>query len=130
MSSVPDSSLIFVYGSLRRGGFNHALFAGARFLGEAATAPHYSLHDLGPYPALVAGGTTSVLGELYSLSPEQLAAADELEGHPTVYTRGPIALAAPHEIVAAEAWLRAPEAVAHLPLVPSGDWLAHLRSRR
>jgi len=34
---------IFVYGTLKRGGRNHHFMAGQQFVGEARTAPGYTL---------------------------------------------------------------------------------------
>lgn len=79
--------LLFVYGSLLRGESNHAVIAGARFVGEAVTAARYTLVDLGEYPALVDGGESAVVGELYEVEEGLLAVLDEFEGHPDVYVR-------------------------------------------
>ena len=73
--------VLFVYGTLLRGQRYHdAYLGGARFLEAAATAPTYSLYDMGAcdYPALVAQGSTSVAGELYEVDAPTLAALDEL----------------------------------------------------
>jgi gamma-glutamylcyclotransferase (GGCT)/AIG2-like uncharacterized protein YtfP len=92
MTATPTTT-IFVYGSLKRGESNHRLLARARFLGRAHTAPFFELYDLGAFPAMVAGGFTSVAGELYEVDEETLAAIDRLEGHPTLYRRTPTPLA-------------------------------------
>jgi gamma-glutamylcyclotransferase (GGCT)/AIG2-like uncharacterized protein YtfP len=61
----PRSMRLFVYGSLLFGEIHNARLGGSRLLGEARTEPRYTLVDLGPYPALLDEGTTSVSGELY-----------------------------------------------------------------
>jgi gamma-glutamylaminecyclotransferase len=65
---------------------------GARFLGPARTAARFSLVDLGPYPALVAGGAEAVDGELYEVPADQLAGLDAFEEHPAFYVRETIRL--------------------------------------
>jgi len=92
MTATPTTT-IFVYGSLKRGESNHRLLARARFLRRAHTAPFFELYDLGAFPAMVAGGFTSIAGELYEVNEETLAALDRLEGHPTLYRRTPTPLA-------------------------------------
>ncbi|HEX4954518.1 MAG TPA: gamma-glutamylcyclotransferase family protein [Thermoanaerobaculia bacterium] len=87
-----ESALLFVYGSLRRGGENHRFLDGARFLGEARTEPGHQLLDLGRYPGMVAAAEGRVLGELFEVDGETLAALDRFEGHPTFYQRRPVRL--------------------------------------
>jgi gamma-glutamylcyclotransferase (GGCT)/AIG2-like uncharacterized protein YtfP len=74
--------VLFVYGSLKRGGRHHAELRGARFLGEASTAPGYALEALGEYLALVARphAVGAVPGELFQVDAELLALLDEFEG--------------------------------------------------
>jgi gamma-glutamylcyclotransferase (GGCT)/AIG2-like uncharacterized protein YtfP len=86
---------LFVYGTLKRGGSNHAHLAGQRFLGEARTAAGYTLVSLGDYPGLVpaSGDLAGVTGELWQIDAACLAGLDELEGiAENLYTRGPIQL--------------------------------------
>jgi RimJ/RimL family protein N-acetyltransferase/gamma-glutamylcyclotransferase (GGCT)/AIG2-like uncharacterized protein YtfP len=83
---------VFVYGTLRAGEKNHPVLGASRCLGEARTAPIYSLWDVGNYPALVPGGTTAVCGEIYEVDADALARLDVLEGHPTLFRREAIAL--------------------------------------
>lgn len=71
---------LFVYGSLKRDGRHHSELAGARFLGDATTAPGYSLVQLGTYLALVPKGAGTVVGELFELESAKLSALDDFEG--------------------------------------------------
>jgi gamma-glutamylcyclotransferase (GGCT)/AIG2-like uncharacterized protein YtfP len=77
-----DNPVLFVYGSLKRGGRHHAELRGAPFLGEASTAPGYALEELGEYVALVPRphALGSVPGEVYQVDAELLAWLDEFEG--------------------------------------------------
>ncbi len=77
MSEV-EQELVFVYGTLRRGGGKETLLRGSRFLRET-TLPG-TLHDLGSYPALVLGDGGVVHGEVWSCPAETLRSIDSYEG--------------------------------------------------
>lgn len=114
-----------MYGTLRRGEINHGLLRTARFLGRHRTAARYTLLDLGPYPAALAGGRTALSGELYALSHALLRRLDVLENYPREYTR--VLIPTP----SGKAWIylyRRRPAVA-VPLIPHGDWRRRRRSR-
>jgi gamma-glutamylaminecyclotransferase len=92
-------SLIFVYGTLKRGGSNHAFIAGQEFVGEATTSPGFVLYELEGYPGMVAdeSAAISVRGELWSVDDFCLRELDALEGlDEGLYRRVPIRLAPPH----------------------------------
>ncbi len=74
--------LLFVYGTLKRGGRNHPYLAKERFVGEACTVPGWAMYDVGGYPGLVAAPDSdrSVPGELWDVSDETLVRLDQLEG--------------------------------------------------
>ena len=110
---------VFVYGTLMAGEPNHGLLAGQTLLRRAETEPAFELVDLGPYPALVAGGETSVVGEVYEITVNVLAALDRLEGHPNFYRRARIRLSDGETVLA---YLLAPEQVRGQPRILSGDW--------
>lgn len=78
---------VFVYGTLRRGCRNHHLLRRARYLGRHRTPPAYTLFDTGPYPAVVTGGRTRVVGEVYAVDGRTFRALDRLEDYPRSYTR-------------------------------------------
>jgi gamma-glutamylaminecyclotransferase len=75
-------SLIFVYGTLKRGCSNHHYLAGQAFQGEASTAPGFALFDLGEHPGMVEipGEPGSVEGEVWSVDALCLENLDALEG--------------------------------------------------
>jgi len=79
--------LVAVYGSLKKGHFNHHTLAGAEFVADWQTAPEYTLLDLGGFPGVVATGSTAVHTEIYRVNGMILAQLDKLEGHPTFYRR-------------------------------------------
>ena len=74
--------LIFVYGTLKRGGENHHHFAGQTFIDVARTAPGYRLFELGGFPGMVehAVDRDGVVGEVWSVDAQCLRRLDELEG--------------------------------------------------
>ena len=119
-------TLVFVYGTLLVGERNHRHLTGARLVGEARTKPAFWLHDLGPFPALVAGGEHAVLGEVYAVDEAVLAALDRLEDHPRLYRRTSIVLANRSSV---ETYLLTPKQVAGHPIIDSGSWRARRKGR-
>ena len=108
---------VFVYGSLLAGEEHHDLLVKARMLGTGRTEPTYTLFDLGEYPALLAGGTTSVVGEIYAVDADLLAQLDEFEGHPKLFKRETIVLADGTDAYA-YVWQHAP----HGRVIAGGDY--------
>ncbi len=115
---MKTTTRIFTYGTLMTGQPNHRLLARAKWIGSARTEPRFDLVDLGPFPGLMSGGTTSVLGEIYEVDRETLAALDRLEGHPSFYERKTIRLANGQ-------WIAAylyPKRPPHAAVISGGDW--------
>lgn len=73
-----NTQAVFVYGTLRKGGSNHFRMEAADFLGRGNIAGRMWKIDW--YPILIRGGDTTVRGELYLVSEENLALLDEFEG--------------------------------------------------
>lgn len=102
--------LVFVYGTLKRGGSNHAWMAGQQFVGEARTVPGFCLYALDGYPGLVVDprDRDGVTGEVWSVQPAALAKLDEFEGTAEgLYTREPVKLLAPFADQTVDAYLYA-----------------------
>ena len=77
--AVDEKELVFVYGTLRRGGSNAFRMEGAVFCGEARVEGE--LHAITWYPGLtLKTGAGWVIGEVYQVGPEQMRALDEFEG--------------------------------------------------
>jgi gamma-glutamylcyclotransferase (GGCT)/AIG2-like uncharacterized protein YtfP len=75
------STLLFVYGTLKRGQRNHRLLDGQEFVRAARTRPGYRLLDLGPYPGLVESDTGGAIeGEIYRVDAATLLRLDAFEG--------------------------------------------------
>lgn len=99
---------LFLYGTLKRGGSNHAFLSGQRYLGDARTKPGFTLYSLGDFPGMVRspGDTKGVNGELWAVDAACLQQLDELEGVAEgLYERVPITLAAPHDNQPVETYL-------------------------
>jgi gamma-glutamylcyclotransferase (GGCT)/AIG2-like uncharacterized protein YtfP len=73
--------LVAVYGSLRKGLGNHYYLENAKYLGNFNTEPIYNLHSLGSYPGLKENGNTSVVMEVYEVTPIEAHSIDRLEGY-------------------------------------------------
>ena len=110
---------VFVYGTLRAGEPNHYLLDRHALVARARTEAAFELVSLGAFPAMIAGGTTAVVGEVYVIDPVTLAALDRLEGHPRFYQRTAIRLEDGDEVLA---YLLSPEQARGRTRIPSGDW--------
>ncbi|MGV3664408.1 MAG: gamma-glutamylcyclotransferase family protein [Prosthecobacter sp.] len=74
-------TLVFVYGTLKRGGDNHHWIEHQQFVAEARTLPLYRLHDLGGYPGMVHASQDglSIEGEVWEVDEAGLIKLDVLE---------------------------------------------------
>ena len=74
------STLVFVYGTLKRGGENHEWIENQRFVAEARTLPVYRMFDLGGYPGMVrAADGLAIQGEIWQVDGPGLVRLDVLE---------------------------------------------------
>jgi gamma-glutamylcyclotransferase (GGCT)/AIG2-like uncharacterized protein YtfP len=124
--------LIFLYGSLRRGGVRDATlhYQGAEFVAGAQVRG--ILYDLGRYPGLRLDPAANwVRGEIFAVTPETLAQLDEWEeidpAQPDVgeYRRVRAELSLPDES-SKTCWVYEVAAArcTGQPIIESGDWLA------
>jgi gamma-glutamylcyclotransferase (GGCT)/AIG2-like uncharacterized protein YtfP len=118
---------LFVYGTLLPGERNGHLLARAHPLGPRSTLPVFALLDMGTYPALVVGGDTAVVGELFRVDAELLTRLDALEEHPDLYVRQPIVLASGEP---AQTYVLPRERAHGGRALPDGDWRRHASARR
>jgi gamma-glutamylaminecyclotransferase len=89
-----ERTILFVYGTLKRGERNHHRMRGQEFLGAAATAPRYRVVDLGAHPGLVRDPNgLAIHGELFAVDARGLAELDEFEEVPGPFVREPIEVA-------------------------------------
>jgi len=110
---------VFVYGTLLSGEGNHGQLRGARPLAVRRTEPRYTLVSLGPYPALLVGGTTSVTGEVYDVDDDLLRAIDRFEGVPSLYRRERIRLLGGESV---HGYVLARPRAKSYEVIRSGDW--------
>ena len=128
MSEPESGDLVFVYGTLRRGGSNAFRMDGAEFVGPATVAGN--LYRISWYPGLVLDDDGRVTGEIYRVGAEQLRALDEFEGlaageiEGSEYRRVRVeANAGDHEVM--EVWVYEWKgAFNEDERIQSGDWLA------
>jgi gamma-glutamylaminecyclotransferase len=75
-------TILFIYGTLKRGQKGHHLIADQEFLGEATTMPLYRLFSLGWHPGMVLDTENGleVKGELWAVDESRLMKLDEYEG--------------------------------------------------
>ncbi len=92
------NTLLFVYGTLKRGCCNHHRLIGQEFVGVARTLALYRLYRIDWHPGLVAAELgVAVEGELWAVDERTLHRLDEYEGVPTWFDRRPVRLAAIEE---------------------------------
>ena len=111
MNMAPQSQLVFVYGSLKRGYNLHYLLEDQLPLGNAVTLPLYRLFDLGSYPGLIEWPEgLEIRGEVYQVGTDRLARLDEVEGvAEQLYVRRRVSLQTTfdsNEIHACSGWVR------------------------
>lgn len=86
------NSLVFVYGTLKKGFSNHRLLAGSEYLGTAQTVEKYAMYTTGTPIVLKDEAVSPIHGELYRVNEATLVALDSLEGHPDWYRREEISI--------------------------------------
>ncbi len=117
------TTLVFVYGTLRRGFCNHHLVRGSAFVGQGETVGRLVMHVAGQIPfAHDAEAAYPIVGEVYAVDGLTLATLDHLEDHPRWYVRTPVEVRlADGRVLTAEIYLcRRPEGWR----APRGDYAA------
>jgi gamma-glutamylcyclotransferase (GGCT)/AIG2-like uncharacterized protein YtfP len=102
--------LIFVYGTLKRGGSNHHFLAGQTFVGEGSTEPGFRLYALDGFPGMIRrpDDREGVRGEVWSIDAGCLKRLDILEDIAEgLYVREPVPLQAPFVAQTVEGYLYA-----------------------
>jgi gamma-glutamylaminecyclotransferase len=86
--NVLQHNVVAVYGTLKKGGSNHRLLYGQRFVGKGTTRDKYPLVISGlPYLLDKSAYGHHVEVEVYKVNNDTFAALDSLEGHPQFYQR-------------------------------------------
>jgi gamma-glutamylcyclotransferase (GGCT)/AIG2-like uncharacterized protein YtfP len=79
--------MVFVYGTLRQGCWNHHLLMGSYLVGKGRTSRRFGLYvDKIPF-VYKEEAISHITGELYEVDDETLGRIDRLEGHPQWYRR-------------------------------------------
>jgi len=115
----PVECLLFVYDTLRQGEPLHAQLGESRLIAVASTLPAFSLVDLGPYAALLRGGSTAVVGELYSVSLQTRRHLDVERQVPLLFNREKVQLADGSE---AETYVLPADKARGRRRIAQGDW--------
>lgn len=126
MTADPDPTLLFVYGTLKRGASNHPVLADQTYVGDASTVPGYRLFLVADYPGMVRdpADQRGVRGEIWSVSDNALRRLDAFEGVPErLYRRDRVPLTSPHEHLAVESYLYLRNIRGRRPII-SGAWPA------
>lgn len=127
----PRNIPVFVYGTLRKGYWNHHLLEDATFLAEGTTCDKYAMYAAG-YPMVTREQCeVPIQGELYLVSELELKYLDRLEGYPSHYDREMVPIKCDDECMVKDAWMYFLDA-AHerrLDHVPSGDYADYKEKR-
>ena len=115
--AVESVNIVFVYGTLKRGFYNHHYLHGSVYLGEFITDAKYTMYDYGEYPAVIVRGHTAISGELFQVEHGVMKDLDELEEYPLFYDR--IQIHTPHGL----AWMYVVNQVQPGAIVVDGNWL-------
>jgi gamma-glutamylaminecyclotransferase len=130
MEKEPNNGMhmVFVYGTLRKGLWNHSLLGTSKFIGMAKTKERYALYSNGVPFLSRAGSISQVTGEVYSVDGTTLLNLDRLEGHPDAYKReqAEVILQDGTEIIAWIYFCDTPRG----DLIESGDFLQKASPRR
>ena len=120
--------LIFVYGTLRKGGgLNFKIEDDFEPIGTYRTTPSYTLYDMG-VPCLSKGGSTSVLGEVYRIEDlGQIAHIHNMEVR-AGYTLSKVELIGMEEC--AFAYLQTPDDAWDQIKIEGGDWVEYKKNGR
>jgi gamma-glutamylcyclotransferase (GGCT)/AIG2-like uncharacterized protein YtfP len=124
-----NKHLVFVYGTLRRGGAGalSIRFPNSRFVADAKVSG--SLYDLGTYPGVILDESDSlVVGEVYEVDDEILKKLDDFESS-SHYWRKQVKISLGTS--SRKCWVYAPnpEAFSRLTLITSGDWIEYAKTK-
>jgi gamma-glutamylcyclotransferase (GGCT)/AIG2-like uncharacterized protein YtfP len=121
--------LVFVYGTLRRGGAGamSLRFPGTKFVAEARVGG--GLYDMGAYPGLLHGESdSSVVGEVYEVDEEILRELDDFEAS-SHYLRRRVEISLGTDEKTCWVYEPDPEFHSRRTLITSGDWVEYAKTK-
>ena len=91
----PNLTKVFVYGTLKKGHYNHYLLGASTYLGKASTvAPHIMIGESYTFPYVLGKASQFpgkqghlIQGEVYEVEDHVLVQLDRLEGYPKHYDK-------------------------------------------
>lgn len=124
-----NKHLVFVYGTLRRGGAGamSIRFPDSTFIAEATVSG--SLYDLGAYPGLLHNESNSlVIGEVYEVDDELLKKLDDFEASSN-YLRKQVEVSLGSDRKTCWIYEPDPEFYSLHRLITSGDWMEYAQTK-
>ena len=124
-----NKHLVFVYGTLRRGGERamSVRFPDSKFIADAEVRG--SLYDLGAYPGLLLNESNSmVVGEVYEVDDEILNELDDFEASSSYWRKqAEVSLGSDRR----RCWVYEPDSEFYSPrtLITSGDWIEYAKTK-
>jgi gamma-glutamylaminecyclotransferase len=101
--------LVFVYGTLKRGYWNHDLLSSAPFVGEAVSVDDFRMGNVGSFPEIqlaeIGDQAGRVTGEIYDVDERTLQSLDRLEANGRMYEREELEFEVNGDVVIAWAYL-------------------------
>jgi gamma-glutamylcyclotransferase (GGCT)/AIG2-like uncharacterized protein YtfP len=124
-----NKHLVFVYGTLRRGGARamSIRFPDSKFIADAQVSG--SLYDLGAYPGLLLNeSNSSVIGEVYEVDDEILNKLDDFEASSN-YWRKQVEISLEDHRRTCWIYEPNPEFYSLRTLITSGDWMEYAQTK-
>ena len=124
-----NKHLVFVYGTLRRGGAGamSIRFPDSQFIADAEVRG--SLYDLGAYPGLLLNeSNSSVIGEVYEVDDATLNKLDDFEASSHYWRKQVEISLGTHRRIC---WIYEPNPEFYSPrtLITSGDWIEYAKTK-
>jgi len=99
-------SLVFVYGSLKKGFGNHSVLGSSRLVSESVTVDAaYDMGSFRAYPACVKNGENVIHGEVYAVNRNTMRNLDRLESNGVFYNREQVDVRLLNENKTVKAWV-------------------------
>lgn len=120
-----NNQYVFVYGTLRKGRYNHRLLENSPLITKGKTKEKFNMRASGiPYVCKEYSdeNDNNIIGEVYEVTPQTLKGPlDSLEGHPYVYKRELTTIVGDDD-KEYKAWLYFYKHQGKAQAVPSGDF--------